>query len=53
MKALAIFILTAAVLYTLGEGSNDELARQQRLYCAMVAEGTWPDYQSTYEANCK
>lgn len=53
MKWLAIFILTAAVLYTLGEGGNDELAKQQRLYCAMVAEGTWPDYQSTYEEYCE
>ena len=31
---------------------NDELEYQKQ-YCQMVKDGLWPDYQETYDSECR
>lgn len=44
--------LLILVLVISGGSFEDEL-REQLLYCEMVGDGTWGDYNGNYESICK
>lgn len=46
-------LLFAAVIFTIGHAGHEAAVEEQKLYCAMVAEGTWPDYKGNFEEVCK
>jgi hypothetical protein len=36
-----------------GEADYHEAQRLEREYCAMVAQGAWPDYERKFDKVCK
>ncbi len=53
MTKIALAVLLIAALGWLGGMSYQEELQQQEVYCKMVGEGRWPDYQGTFESECK
>ncbi len=57
MRIIPFFILAAVVLFGLlglaGEMDYQDALREERNYCKMVREGSWPDYENIYEEVCK
>lgn len=45
-------LLVAGILFTIGHAGMEAALEEQRTYCAMVKEGTWPDYKGTYAEVC-
>lgn len=50
IRLLLIGIFAGALIYTLDDAT--EAQAQADMYCQMVAEGSWPDYQKNYEEVC-
>ena len=48
--AIAATILVVGLVGTAGNEDYEEAKRSKELYCKMVAEGTWPDFNP--ETNC-
>ena len=44
-------VISALVLASMSLSFEDELAEQE-LYCKMVSEGTWGDYNDNYSEVC-
>ena len=42
--AIAATILVVGLVGTAGNEDYEEAKRSKELYCKMVAEGTWPDF---------
>lgn len=51
--ALVSFAGVIALFAMVADMNTSDQEQQERLYCAMVAEGTWPDYNENYERVCK
>lgn len=55
MKAILVFlgfaVISLLVATSFNSSFQDEL-RTQSTYCAMVKEGTWPDYKGIYQTAC-
>ncbi len=45
--------LVALLILTLGHASYEDAKEQQDMYCKMVAEKTWPDYNHNFERICE
>lgn len=39
--------------FTLGHASYEDAKEEQDMYCKMVTEKTWPDYNQNFERICK
>lgn len=55
MKTLFVFlccVFAFASFLVLGAMDYASELAEQRVYCEMVAEGSWPDYRDMYEAAC-
>ena len=54
MKFSSIALLVFGLVFVFGsqEDYNDEV-RQQTSYCENVKSGIWPDFQGTFEKECK
>lgn len=55
MKAILVFlgfaIISLLIATSFNSSFQDEL-QSQSIYCAMVKEGTWPDYKDIYQTAC-
>ena len=51
---LGAVLLAVGVLLAMWAGALDaqDAAREEAVYCEMVAEGHWPDYRNEYEELC-
>jgi hypothetical protein len=47
------FALAALLIFTLGHASYEDAKEEQDMYCKMVSEKTWPDYNQNFERICK
>lgn len=41
------------LIFTLGHASYEDAKEERDIYCKMVAEKTWPDYNQNFERICK
>ena len=53
LNTIAAVAFAAFLILTLGHASYEGEKEKQDLYCKMVAEGTWPDYNDNFERVCK
>lgn len=51
MKSLLLVILGILIALSMSLTFEDEVAEQE-LYCKMVSEGTWGDYNDNYAEVC-
>ncbi len=56
MSNIRVFLCLTVSILCLGVAGasdyKDELEHQKQ-YCQMVSEGLWPDYQETYDSECR
>jgi hypothetical protein len=50
IRLFVLGIFAGALIYTLDDAAEARV--QADLYCNMVAEGSWPDYQKNYDEFC-
>ena len=53
MKALVAVVVVAGLVWGQMGTAADELTAEQKHYCDMVAEGSWPDYKESFDESCK
>lgn len=56
MSNIRVFLcLTVSILCLVAAGTSDykDELEYQKQYCQMVSEGLWPDYQKTYNSECR
>ena len=57
MNKLNIIVSAALIgllIFSLGHSSGYDNAKEsQQMYCKMVTEGTWPDYNQNFERICE
>jgi len=53
MKMLALVLVVVGLVWGQMGTAADELTAEQAHYCDMVADGSWPDYEGTYDKACK
>ena len=53
LNKIFAFALAALLIFTLGHASYEDAKEKQDMYCKMVAEKTWPDYNQNFERICK
>lgn len=52
MKKLLGALVVLGIIGYVGHMDYEDAVKQRELYCAKVADGSWPDYQRTYENEC-
>lgn len=52
MKNIASILITIFIFLLIGVIDFQESIENQQVYCSMVEGNLWPDYQSTYSAEC-
>ena len=52
MKLRYVLLAIVAIIAVNTMSFQDEV-RQQSEYCQNVRDGIWPDYQKTFESECK
>lgn len=50
---VALIIVAIIVLGFVGRVDYQDEIKRQQTYCKNVKLGVWPDYQKTYEKECK
>jgi len=53
MRAFLIFVLFISVFGIAGHLDFQDEQAEQRMYCEMVKNGSWPDYEKSYDLWCK
>lgn len=48
----ALITFGALVMGVIGSMDAEDERREERVYCAMVRDGVWPDYRGTYATMC-
>lgn len=51
-QILAAIVIIAALLYA-GRTDAEDAAKEQQVYCEMVRDGKWPDYNNNANEVCK
>lgn len=46
------FLFLFLTLGIVGTMDIDDEQKEQDLYCKMVSEGSWPDYNGSYQSKC-
>lgn len=49
---LAVLVVALLAWGQVSDTTADELSAQQNLYCEMVAEGSWGDYNENFDEVC-